>query len=75
MLAYPISPEYLVPLCLNLLQKSAQDDAKFIAATLEAIQAISQSPVIGTDPEISNKGLQAMLMRLVVCNGLLERVH
>ena len=39
------------------------------------IQAISQSADLGTSAEISNEGLQAMFMRLVVCNGLLERVQ
>ena len=75
MLAHPILPEVLVSPCLDLLQKASQDDAEFIATTLEVIQAISQSPALGNSPEISHEGLQAMFMRLVVCNGLLERVQ
>ena len=75
MLAHPILPEVLVSPCLDPLQKASQDDAEFIATTLEVIQAISQSTVLETSLEISNEGLKAMFMRLVVCNGLLERVQ
>ena len=75
MLAHPILPEVLVSPCLDLLQKASQDDAEFIATTLEVIQAISQSTALVTSPEVSNEGLQAMFMRLVVCSGLLERVQ
>ena len=57
------------------LAKASQDDAEFIATTLEVIQAISHSTSLGTSPEVSNEGLQAMFMRLVVCNGLLKRVQ
>ena len=60
---------------LGLLQKASQDDAKFIATTPEVIQAIPQSLVLGTSPEIRNERLQAMFIRLVVCNGLLKRVQ
>ena len=75
MLAHPILPEVLVSPCLDLLQKACQDDAEFIATTLEAIQAISHSTGLGTSQEVSNEDLQAMFMRVVVCNGLLERVQ
>lgn len=75
MLAHPILPEVLVSPCLDLLQKASQDDAEFIATTLEIIQTISQSAALGSSAEISNEGLQATFMRLIVCNGLLERVQ
>ena len=75
MLTYSILPEILVVPCLDLLQKASQDDAEFIATTLELTQAVSQLTVLGISPEISHGGLQAMFMRLVVCNGLLERVQ
>ena len=75
MLAHPLLPEVLVSPCLDLLQEASQDDAEFIATTLEVIQTISQSASLESSAEISNEGLQAMFMRLVVCNGLLERVQ
>jgi hypothetical protein len=75
MLAHPVLPEVLVSPCLDLLQKASQDDAEFIATTLEVIQVISRSPVLGTGAKVSNDMLQAMFIRLVVCNGLLERVR
>ena len=75
MLAHLILSEVLVSPCLDLLQNASQDDAEFIATTLEVIQAISRSPVLGTSPEISHERLQAMFMRMVVCNELLERVQ
>ena len=75
MLAHPILPEVLVSPCLDLLQKASHDDAGFIATTLEVIQTISQSAALGTSAKVSNEGLQAMFMRIAVCNGLLERVQ
>jgi hypothetical protein len=75
MLAHPILPELLVSPCLDLLQKASHDDAEFITITLEVIQAISQSSALGNSVKVSNEVLQAMFMRLVVCNGLLERVR
>ena len=75
MLAHPIIPEVLISPCLDLLRRASQDDAAFIAGTLEVIQAISQSPALGASTKVSNEALQAMFMRLVVCNGLLERVQ
>ena len=75
MLAHPVLPEVLASPCLDLLQKASQHDAEFISITLEVIQAISQSPALGSGAKVSNEALQAMFMRLVICNGLLERVR
>lgn len=75
MLAHPVLPEVLVSPCLDLLQKASQHDAEFIATTLKVIQAISQSSALGNGAKVSNEALQPMFMRLVVCNGLLERVR
>ena len=59
MLAHPIIPEVLISPCLDLLRRASQDDAAFIAGTLEAIQAISQSPALGAGTKVSNEVLQA----------------
>lgn len=75
MLAHPVLPEVLASPCLDLLQKASQHDAEFIATTLEVIQAISQSSSLGNGAKVNNEALQAMFMRLVICNGLLERVR
>src|SRR5258708_20231474 len=75
MLAHPVLPEVLASPCLDLLQKASQHDAEFIATTLEVIQAISQASALGNGTKVSNDALQAIFMRLVICNGLLERVR
>ena len=56
----------------RLLQMASQDDAEFIATTPQVIQAIFQSNALGTNPVVSNGGLQAMFMRLVYVTDFLN---
>ena len=63
MLAHPIVSEVLVSPRIDLLQKASQDDAEFIATTLQVIQAISQSIALGTSPGV---GFHAMFVRLAM---------